>query len=122
MIAATFPCDRKPRIADGRPSISDSDGPQELARWGRILYWTGAIFAVLILGMAIMFALADNREGIFQRAASVIVLGVIPALVIWGGGYIIFIILKATGAVYDWTATALQRSSSPKKLKSGTRL
>jgi hypothetical protein len=72
--------------------------------------------------MAIMFALADNREGIFQRVASVIVLGVIPALMIWGGGYIIFIILKATSAVYDWTATALQRSSSPKKLRSGTRL
>ena len=114
MIAATFPCDRKTRIADRRPSISDNDGPQELARWGRILYWTGLIFAVLIFGMAIMFAMVDNRESLFQRAASVIVLGVIPALMIWAGGYIIFMILRATSAVYDWTATALRRSSSPK--------
>jgi hypothetical protein len=54
MIAATFPCDRKPQIADERPLISG--GAWKLAKWGRILYWTGVIFAVLMVGMAIMFA------------------------------------------------------------------
>jgi hypothetical protein len=116
MIAATFPRDRTPQIFDKRPSISD--GAWKLARWGRIVYWTGVIFAVLILGIAMMFALLDN-EPIFQRAASVVVLGIVAALIIWGSGLIVFIILKAASAVYGRTATALQRSSAPKKPRSG---
>jgi hypothetical protein len=73
-----------------------------------------------MLGMAIMFALLD-KEPNFQRATSVVVLGVIPALIIWGSGFIVSIILKAAGVVYGRTATALQRSSSPRRPRSGGR-
>ena len=118
MITATFPRERTLQIFDRRPSFSG--GAWKLARWGRIVYWTGVIFAVLILGIAMMFALLD-KEPIFQRAASVVVLGIMPALIIWGSGFVVFIILKAASAVYGRTATALQRNSAPKKPSSGAR-
>jgi hypothetical protein len=84
-----------------------TDGARKLFRWGRNLYWTGVILAVSILSMAVIFAFLDS-EPIFQRATSVVVLGVIPALMVWGSGLVIFIILRAASSVCDWTTAALQ--------------
>ena len=100
MIATILRCDKNSQCADRRPWISDR--PPKLARWGHTLYWTGVILAVLILGTAIFLASLD-REPVFQRVASVVVLGVIPALMFWGSGFIIFIILKAVSSVYERT-------------------
>jgi hypothetical protein len=88
--------------------LAISEGARKLARWGHIFYWSGVTFAIPILSMAIIFALLD-REPIFQRVASVLVLGVIPALLIWGSGFIICNMLRAASALYNPTATALRR-------------
>jgi hypothetical protein len=100
MIATTLRCDRNSQCADRRPWISD--GAPKLVRWGRTLYRTGVILAVLILGSAIFLASLD-REPVFQRVASVVVLGAIPAIMFWGSGFIIFIVLKAVSSVYERT-------------------
>src|SRR6266566_2587694 len=112
MIAATLRCDRKSQCADG-PWISDS--ARKFARWSRTLYWTGVILAVLMLSMAIFLASLD-REPVFQRVASVIVLGVIPALMFWGSGFVISIILKAVSSVHERT-TVRFRAAGAKALK-----
>jgi|SRR5271168_4287591 len=87
------------------------EGARKLAKWGRVLYWTGRILAILILGLAVLFAGLD-REPFFQRVASVLVLGVVPAVLVWGGGFVIYNLLKDASALYDWTATALRRFST----------
>jgi len=90
--------------------LAVNQGARRLAQCGRVVYWTGKIFAILLLGMAVIFAVLDS-EPVFQRVASVFVLGVIPALLIWGGVFVIFNLLQEASSLYDWTATALRRFS-----------
>jgi len=65
--------------------------------------------------MAIFLASLD-REPVFQRVASVIVLGVIPALMFWGSGFVISIILKAVSSVHERT-TVRFRAAGAKAVK-----
>jgi hypothetical protein len=90
-------------------SALTSDVARTLARWGRVLYWSGVVIIIPILSMAILFALLDN-ERLFQRVVSVLVMGVFPALLIWCSGLITCSIFKVASVVYDSAATALRRT------------
>lgn len=93
------------RKRSGMPIISNN--ARRLAQWGRIAYWTGTIFSILIFGMAMLFAILDI-EPIFQRVTSVLILGAIPALLVRGGAFAAYHLLKEASSHYDRTATALR--------------
>jgi len=80
-------------------------GARKLAQWGHGFYWTAIVLAIVILATTIIFAVLD-KEPLFQRVASVFVLGVIPAVLIWGAALVICSLLKEAGSLYNWTATA----------------
>ena len=68
----------------------NSKKPQKLARRAYLLYSTSRIIAILLLGLiTIIFALLD-REPIFLRVASVLMLGAIPAVSIWVSAFVVY--------------------------------
>jgi hypothetical protein len=94
------------------PSRDDSPAvprpAAQLARWNRRLRRAGVGFATLILAAATAFALIDV-EPVFQRAASVIILGIIPASLTWLGTALICRMLTEASLLFDSTATVVRR-------------
>jgi hypothetical protein len=73
---------------------------RKLQRWSDSLYWAGAISAFSMLGISVAFALLD-QESIFQRIDSVLILGVLPALLIRGGVFVTCLALRGAISLTD---------------------
>ena len=73
--------------------------PEQLADRDHLLYRPGRAIAILILVTAAVLALIDS-EPIFQRTTTVIILGIIPASLIWVGTIVIHRTLRDISAVY----------------------
>lgn len=86
---------------DDNPGISKV--ARKLAEWGYTLYCTGKSIAILLVGLAMIFAVFDT-EPVYLRVASVVILGAIPALLVWGGAFVIYNLLRGASSLCDRTA------------------
>jgi hypothetical protein len=82
--------------------------PEKLADWGHLVYRPGRAIAILILVTAAVLALIDG-EPLFQRTTTVIILGIIPASLIWVGTIVVYRALRDISAVYRSTSMILRR-------------
>jgi hypothetical protein len=88
-------------------NLAVSKKQQKLARRGYVLYWTGRITAILLLAaIIIIFAILDS-EPIFQRVASVLILGAMPALSIWIGASVVYKLLNGSELIGQRSPTLL---------------
>lgn len=84
-----------------REGAAGSSLEQKLTRCCRTLRRFGAILALLLLSLAFLFTFLD-QEPISQRTASFIVLGFIPAMLIWMTVWLLNILLREVLLFYDW--------------------
>ena len=90
-----------------RRAKAQSARARKLQRWSDSLYWTGAISAFSMLGISLVFALLD-QESIFQRIDSVLILGVLPALLIRGSVFVTCVALRGAISLTDQYAADLK--------------
>jgi hypothetical protein len=90
-----------------RRAKAQSACARKLQRWSDLLYWTGAITAILMLSISVAFALLD-QESVFQRIDSVLILGVLPALLIRGGVFVTCVALRGAISLTDQYAADLK--------------